>query len=98
MMLHYNSSIIVHALHSCLLYTGNGLATLPAGVGALANLRTIRLSNNFLTSLPRELGSLRLLQEVYIDGNRDLEQAGLRYLMRQRPGIRIVGNEEHGVS
>lgn len=60
-------------------------------MAALANLRTLRLSNNALTALPRELGSLTGLQEVHVNGNVKLDQRYLDELRQRRPELLIVG-------
>ena len=73
--------------------SGNGLTALPPTVAALANLRTLRLSNNILTELPRELGSLPRLQEVHVDGNIRLDPQNLDELLQRRPELRIVGSD-----
>lgn len=78
------------------LRSGNGLKALPENVAALASLRILRLSNNALTALPPELGSLQKLEEVHVDGNSGLEQRDLVELLRQRPGVRIVGGDKPG--
>lgn len=37
------------------------------------NLRVLRLDNNFLPNLQQEVGSLRLLEELSVSGNKLIE-------------------------
>ena len=48
---------------------GNRLAALPAGVGALSQLRTLDCSDNALAALPPELGDCAALEAVDASGN-----------------------------
>lgn len=76
---------------------GNGLKFLPASVAALASLRTLRVSSNALTSIPKELESLPLLQEVHVDGNSGLRHDVVLEFRRHRPDVRVVGAEEKDI-
>ena len=46
---------------------------LPTSLGRLPHLKAIGLKKNRLTSVPRLLGSLRSLQEIYLEDNDELE-------------------------
>ena len=48
---------------------GCGLATLSPMVGGLGGLLELRLSDNKLTALPREIGLLRALRVLVADNN-----------------------------
>ena len=76
------------------MFTGNGLKTLSATVGALSSLRTLRISRNALAALPKEVASLPLLTEVHVGGNSGLDREGVKEVLRQRPDIAIVWNDE----
>jgi Leucine-rich repeat (LRR) protein len=46
------------------------LTALPAEIGQLTNLETLRLAGNRLTALPAEIGQLTSLRRLALDGNR----------------------------
>lgn len=71
--------------------TGNGLKDLPASVAALSSLRTLRLSDNALTALPKELALLPSLTEVHVDGNTGLGSSDrVVDALRHRPETTVV--------
>lgn len=63
-------------------------------VAALSSLRTLRLSNNTLTVLPKEVASLPLLREVHLGGNSGLDREGVAEVLRQRPEIAVLWDED----
>lgn len=75
------------------LFTGNGLKDLSTGIGALSSLRTLRVSGNALATLPAETASLPLLKEVHVGGNAGLDREGVKEMLRQRPDIAIVWDD-----
>lgn len=48
---------------------GEGIAELPAAIGALANLQTLSISDNQLSKLPQEVSELTSLKELYLADN-----------------------------
>ncbi len=48
-------------------------AGLPSGLARLPYLKSIGLKRNCLTSVPRMLGQMQSLQEIYLEDNNDLE-------------------------
>lgn len=48
-------------------------AGLPSGLARLPYLKSIGLKRNCLTSVPRMLGKMHSLQEIYLEDNNDLE-------------------------
>ena len=48
-------------------------AGLPSGLARLPYLKSIGLKRNCLTSVPRMLGQMHSLQEIYLEDNNDLE-------------------------
>ncbi len=48
-------------------------AGLPMGLARLPHLKAIGLKRNALTGVPRVLGYVRSLQEIYLEDNADLE-------------------------
>lgn len=46
-----------------------GLGDIPEFVFHMPNLDTLILSNNYMTTLPAEIGNLRNLKQLYIDNN-----------------------------
>ena len=61
---------MAEALSSWRRITNEGL---PSSLGRLPHLKAIGLKKNRLTSVPRLLGSLRSLQEIYLEDNDELE-------------------------
>ena len=55
-------------------------AGLPGGLARLPYLKSIGLKRNCLTSVPRMLGQMQSLQEIYLEDNNDLE-ASFAYLL-----------------
>ena len=55
--------------------TNNRLSNggLPIGLARLPHLKAIGLKKNVLTAVPRVLGHIRSLQEIYLEDNIDLE-------------------------
>jgi len=49
--------------------SGQGVTELPAEIGQLANLQTLKLSHNQLTSLPESIGQLTNLQSLELSQN-----------------------------
>eukprot|EP00903_Cladosiphon_okamuranus_P021792 g20038.t1 len=70
--------------------SGNDLQDLSASISALSSLRTLRVSGNALTALPKEAASLPLLTEVHVGGNSGLDQEGVKEVLRHRPDIAVV--------
>ncbi len=60
-------------------------AGLPAGLARLPHLKAIGLKKNCLTAVPRVLGALRSLQEIYLEDNTELEVRRPRPRPRRRP-------------
>ncbi len=60
-------------------------AGLPAGLARLPHLKAIGLKKNCLTAVPRVLGALRSLQEIYLEDNTELE-VGARARALLSPG------------
>ena len=48
-------------------------AGLPSGLARLPYLKSIGLKRNCLTSVPRMLGQMHSLQEIYLEDNNELE-------------------------
>lgn len=48
-------------------------AGLPSGLARLPYLKSIGLKRNCLTSVPRMLGHMHSLQEIYLEDNNELE-------------------------
>ena len=72
--------------------TNNRLAEggLPPGLGRLPALRALGLKKNCLTSVPRLVGALTSLQELYIEDNADLEVAEPLDFVADLPHLRCV--------
>ena len=57
-------------------------AGLPGGLARLPHLKAIGLKKNCLTAVPRVLGAMRSLQEIYLEDNTELEA-------RPRPSVSV---------
>ncbi|KAK9866273.1 hypothetical protein WJX84_010719 [Apatococcus fuscideae] len=63
---------------------------LPASLARLPHLKAIGLKKNRLTSVPRLLGGLRSLQELYLEDNEDLQVGEGLDFIAQLPALRMV--------
>ncbi|KAL3136894.1 hypothetical protein ABBQ32_006503 [Trebouxia sp. C0010 RCD-2024] len=65
-------------------------AGLPSGLARLPYLKSIGLKRNCLTSVPRMLGQMHSLQEIYLEDNNELEVTEpIRFLM-DLPQLNVV--------
>ena len=60
-------------------------AGLPGSLARLPHLKAIGLKKNCLTAVPRVLGAMRSLQEIYLEDNTELEA---RPKLSVRVGVR----------
>ena len=50
-----------------------GLKSLPSSIENLTNLQVLILRDNFLTTLPKEIGNLKELRQISLMGNREMK-------------------------
>ena len=69
-------------------------AGLPGSLARLPHLKAIGLKKNCLTAVPRVLGAMRSLQEIYLEDNTELEarpmpsvRGGVRFRVLPNPSM-----------
>lgn len=65
--------IVCNGNSACMYFCRITNAGLPSGLARLPYLKSIGLKRNCLTSVPRMLGKMHSLEEIYLEDNSDLE-------------------------
>jgi hypothetical protein len=70
--------------------TNNRLSSLPPGLARLSYMKAIGLKQNCLRAVPKVLGQMRSLQEIYLEDNSDLEITEPLYFLEELPYLERV--------